>query len=129
MAATKRTCSDCPRGARNSDAYAYTSFVILDRIQTRAGPLLDRALPEQSVLLRYMLPAEKGNEVHPPVEKGRVNAVLWGLHDARYEALVEWVASLRTPHPDYELDYAFPEWLNAGRPEGPGPEAAEPAGE
>ena len=118
-----------PRGPRASDEYVYTSFAILDRIQTAAGPLIDRSLPEQSALLRYMLPSEKGSEVHPPVQKGRINPALWGLHDARYEALVEWVASLESPHPDYELDYAFPEWVSSPveTPTEEAEESAEPA--
>ncbi len=100
-----------PTGSQTGDEFVYTSFALLDRMETPAGPMIDRALPEESALIRYMLPAEKGEELHPPVERGRVAPVLRSTRDARYQTLVEWVDLLRSPHPDYELEYAFPAWL------------------
>ena len=73
--------------------------------------MIDRALPEDSALIRYMLPAEEGQPSHPPVERGRVMPVLRSTRDPRYQMLVEWISSLRSPHPDYQLEYVFPEWL------------------
>ena len=100
-----------PEGSQTSDGFVYTSFVLLDEMQTAAGPMIDRALPEDSALIRYMLPAEEGQPSHPPVERGRVMPVLRSTRDPRYQMLVEWISSLRSPHPDYQLEYVFPEWL------------------
>jgi len=119
-----------PTGSQTSEAFVYTTFVILDRIQTPAGPMIDRDLPEQSALVRYMLPVEQGGLEHPPVERGRVVPVLRGTSDPRYRLVVEWIATLRSPHPDYELEYEFPAWLQRlsrwPRPE-PGSRPGEPA--
>ena len=100
-----------PAGSQNSDEFVYTSFALLDEMKTDDGPMIDRTLPEDSALIRYMLPAEEGEELHPPVERGRVTPVLRSTRDARYQTLVEWISSLRSPHPDYELEYTFPPWL------------------
>lgn len=116
-----------PVGSQSNDEFVYTSFAILDRIQTPSGPLIDRSLPEASALLRYLLPAEEGAEPHPQVEPGRVIPVLRGTRDHRYRTLVEWISSLRSPHPDYELEYKFPDWLEAVST--PGGEAPPPATE
>ena len=80
-------------------------------METAAGPMIDRALPEDSALIRYLLPAEEGQPSHPPVEQGRVMPVLRSTRDPRYQTLVQWISSLRSPHPDYEMEYVFPEWL------------------
>jgi hypothetical protein len=123
-----------PIGSQSNDEFVYTSFAILDRIQTPSGPLIDRSLPEESALLRYLLPTEEGQEAHPPVEQGRVSPVLRGIRDHRYRALVEWISALRSPHPDYELEYEFPGWLEplstpGGEPPPPDTEPSAPAPE
>lgn len=116
-----------PAGLQSSEGFVYTSFVMLDQMNTVVGPMLDRALPEESALLRYLLPAEEGQEVHPPVERGRVAPVLRGTQDPRYQTLIDWISSLRSPHPDYQLRYRFPGWfepLRSRLPE-PGKQPAE----
>jgi hypothetical protein len=98
-------------GSQSSDGFVYTSFALLDEMQTAAGPMIDRTLPEDSALIRYLLPAEEGQPSHPPVEQGRVMPVLRNTRDPRYQMLVEWIDALRSPHPDYELEYVFPAWF------------------
>lgn len=100
-----------PDGSRTGDEYVYTSFAILDRLTTPIGPMLDRGRPEQSALPRYMLPAEAGRELHPPVAGRKISAILRGTRDPRYKSIIEWIDSLRTPHPDYQLEYEWPKWL------------------
>ena len=102
-----------PTGSQSSDEFLYTSFLILDQMKTSLGPMIDRASPEESALLRYMLPVEEGRQAHPPVKRRRVTPTLRGTRDPRYRAIVEWIGSLRSPHPDYELEYEFPAWLEA----------------
>lgn len=119
-----------PIGTQSSDNFVYTSFAMLDQMHTAAGPMIDRASPEDSALLRYMLPTEEGQSAHPPVQRGRVAPVLRGRRDARYRTILEWIDSLRSPHPDYQLEYQFPEWFEPLRlgeqPPEAGPEE-EPA--
>jgi hypothetical protein len=99
-----------PAGAQVGDEFAYTTFVILDGIRTSAGPLIDRGDPAASVLPQYMLPPEAGRARHPPVAHGRVQPLLRSVQDERYQDIVNWIHSLRTPHPDYGLEYVYPEW-------------------
>lgn len=103
-----------PDGSRTSDEYVYTSFAILDRLTTPIGPMIDRAAPEKSALLRYMLPTQPGHELHPPVAERRITTILRGTHDPRYKSIATWISSLRTPHPDYQLEYEWPAWLAPG---------------
>jgi hypothetical protein len=100
-----------PTSSSSSDEFIYTSFALLDAMETAAGPMINRAVPEESGLLRYLLPAGEEREVHPPVENGRVIPPLRGPRDHRYQPLVEWISSLRSPHPDYQLEYEFPDWF------------------
>ena len=100
-----------PAGSQTSDEFVYTSFALLDRIRTEAGPLLDRELPEESLLIKYMLPAFEEATGHPPVPEGRRKPVLRDTTEPRYQLVVDWITSLRYPHPDYRLDYEFPDWI------------------
>ncbi len=98
-----------PQAARYDDAGAYTTFVLLDRLQTVHGPLIDRADPERSPLLGYMLPARDNPLAHPPLAgKHRYSPPLRSRESAVYEADLAWIHSLRTPHADYGLDYGAP---------------------
>lgn len=146
-----------PTHSPQSDAYAYTVFVLLDEMRTAEGTLIDRGDPENSPLLQYMLPAkankkqpgrdhDRAAEVenddhrrkpgrdqpappgaeppqsapaerdkppsaagHPPLPKGRrMPAMLTGTKDPNYAVIVDWIASLRLPHPDYHLQYQVP---------------------
>ncbi len=105
-----------PLGSTSSDGFVYTSFALLDRMTTSIGPMFDRDRPEQSALVKYLLPAEKGHEVHPPVPKRRIAPVLNSTRDPRYQAILAWIGSLRSPHPDYQLEYAWPPWMERFTP-------------
>jgi len=115
-----------PTGSQTSDEFIYTSFAMLDRMNTPSGPMLDRQAPEESALLRYLSGVE-GQRGHPPLEHGTLRPVLRNERDPRYAAVVEWIASLRSPHPDYELDYAFPDWFAPLMQAGGAPRAAPEA--
>jgi hypothetical protein len=104
-----------PVAAQNSETYAYTTFVLLDQMQSRVGPLIDRTRPEDSVLLQYFLPAEATDRAHPPVRRGPpLKPVLRSRDDAQYEAVRDWIQFLMMPRPDYGLRYEDP---YAGPPE------------
>lgn len=115
-----------PSGPRTKDEVAYTSFLILDRLETRRGPLIDRDLPGNSALLGFLLPADEDNDqAHAPVEKGRLVTVLKSTRDPNFDVVLDWLNSLNVPHPEYELEYKYPEWLK--KPAPPGEQPAEEA--
>lgn len=98
-----------PEGAIRSEAYAYTTFVLLDGMETRHGPLIDRMEPEKSVLLGYLLPLSDNPLAHVELEGGRrYPAVLRRPKGRSYDTIVGWIGSLRLPRPAYGLDYAYP---------------------
>lgn len=112
-----------PKAAKSSDPYIFTTFLLFDRMETRVGPMIDRAAPDQSALLKFLVPAPV-NRSHPhPDVKGRFSPPLRGVNDRQYKAVVEWIRSLRTPRPDYELEYDAPPVNLASRKANPEPVA------
>ncbi len=92
-----------------SDSYVYTSFVLLDQMETRQGPLVNRTSPEDSLLLSYLLPQENNPGAHPAVKHTPAfKPVVRSKTDAPYAAVVDWITSLRYPHPEYGLQYRNP---------------------
>ncbi len=97
--------------------YAYTTFVLLDQMQTRHGPLINRSNPEESVLLSYLLPPEAVSRAHPPVGRGpSFKAVIRDREERLYTAVLDWIDMLAVPRPEYGLKYINP---YAGRPAAP----------
>lgn len=107
-----------PTAPATGEAFAYTAFLILSTQRTRVGPLINRTLPDESALLTFMLPAEAlptnlSDHVHPPLKRGRFTPPLQSARDAEYAAIRQWIATLRNPAPEYQLEYRFPGWLRA----------------
>ncbi len=104
-----------PTSAQRGDSHMYTAFVILNSLETVHGPLIDRDDPEGSPLVSYMLPSEATTKPHGPVPgRRRVTPVLRNRRVPSYDALVEWIDSLRTPYRGYGLDYQLPQAGAAG---------------
>ncbi len=98
-----------PLGGVESEKYAYTTFVLLDEMQTKRGPLINRANPEQSVLLSYLLPQENNPRAHPPVGRGPTFRPMFrDTEDPAYRSMLEWLDFLLDPRPDYGLAYENP---------------------
>jgi hypothetical protein len=117
-----------PQGSPSSDTYAYTTFILLDQLETPHGPLLNRTNPEGSVLLSYLMPPELSERGHPPVGKGpSFKPVLRDVTDRQYRVVLEWINSLLVPRPDYGLEYENPYAGRRGAPADAG--AAEPPAE
>ncbi len=93
-----------PNGPTDSEAFAYTTFAVLDATAARQGPLIDRDAPARSTLLAYLLPPSDDVPPHPPTIRGRVTPMLRGVSDPRAAALRTWIESLRRPRPDYGLE-------------------------
>lgn len=111
-----------PSSGTGTDEYVYTMFVLLDATVTQSGPLINRDSPEESTLVTFMLPRAENPRPHPPVASGRVTPRLKSTRDPNYQMILDWVSSLRTPHPDYQLEY-----LRSGaasQPAAPGPRGA-----
>lgn len=100
-----------PEGARSTDGFVYGSLLVLDRVNTKDGAVIDRQVPRESLLVRYLLPESQGGLAHPQVPNGRVMPAFESRNDPRYRAIVDWIASLRSPAPDYELEWEQPDWL------------------
>lgn len=95
-----------PGGATSGEQYAYAVFALLDRMETSKGPLIHRDLPEQSVLLSFLLPQEETIHGHPPVGRGpRFRPVARRPDDPNYRVVLDWIDSLAMPRPDYQLAY------------------------
>ena len=98
-----------PLGSMSSDAHAYTTFVLLDQMETRHGPLIDRTVPNESVLLGYMLPQEQNEQPHPEVGRGPpFKPALRSAEDELYTEVLDWLNYLIVPPPDYGLEYENP---------------------
>lgn len=100
-----------PDKRRRSRPYAHTVFHLLTQMHTEDRPMIDRANPQGSTLLRFMLPGLDGDAQHPPVPDGHVRPVLNGERDARYQKIIAWIESLREPAPEVEFAYEPPAWL------------------
>lgn len=117
-----------PAGNSDSETYAYTTFVLLDQMQTSQGALIDRGSPERSLLLEYLLPPELTERAHPQGERARVpfKPLARNRTDRLYLAVQDWISYLSVPRPDYGLDYVSPYAAPARAT--PAPPATEPAG-
>jgi len=105
-----------PAGSPSRETYVYTTFVLLDQMETADCPLLNRDNPEASQLLKYMLPQRADVEGHPAVSHGPpFQAVIRDRDDRLYTTVLNWINALRMPHPEYGLVYKNP---YAGQPVG-----------
>ncbi len=103
-----------PPGSLSNERVAYTAFVLLNEMQTPIGPMIDRAVPEQSALLQYLSPAVADQpHPHPEVKRERFRPLLRGPRDRRYQDIAEWIAQLRVPRPEYPLKLDRPPWWRA----------------
>jgi hypothetical protein len=97
-----------PTGTLSDRSYVATMYHLLETTVSQHGPLLNRKTAEDSVLIQYLLPPADDIARHPTVPRTRLTPVLRGPLDRRYLDIVEWVRSLRSPHPDYGLSADTP---------------------
>ncbi|TWT41221.1 hypothetical protein RAS1_39150 [Phycisphaerae bacterium RAS1] len=97
-----------PAASASNDAAVYTLFAMLNEINPGSGALIDRAAPDQSRLLTFMLPAADNPAPHPSVGDRKFTPVLKGRNDPQFALIESWIASLRRPRPDYGLEYVMP---------------------
>lgn len=110
----------------NSDAAAYTNFVIIERFRLADGtPLINFEEPARSPLLHMALPRRSSLYPHPQVDPQALGQdwsfVFRSTSERKFRDAVEWIGSLYQPRPDYGIEYP---------PRPPEPEAQpEPAPE
>lgn len=75
----------------NSEAVAYTNFLILNRTTVGGQPMINRAQPERSLLVQYALPREDAALPHPEVQDMR--PYFRGEGDPRMQQLIDTIDS------------------------------------
>lgn len=111
----------------NSDAVAYSNFLILDRFTLADGtPLIDHDEPGRSPLLHMAMTRQASLYPHPEVD-ARSRGQDWrpifrSTNDRRFRETADWIASLYSPRPDYQIEYPRP---HSPEPE-PEPETEPP---
>ncbi|HUS47009.1 MAG TPA: hypothetical protein VM098_02730 [Phycisphaerae bacterium] len=87
------------RGSRESTEY--TNFYILDSFRKADLYLIDRSIPEKSLLLQFGLPEKLADDDHPKA----ITAIFADNSDSKYVQLRDWIQSLRAVHHGYGLRY------------------------
>lgn len=98
----------------------YANFIILNDLAVNGEAVINRAQPQNSLLLSYMLPHEEvkmdlrhpGDVEYLPVYQSR--------RAPGYRRIERWIASLRVPAPDYGVHLVPP----SGRAPPPGDDAS-----
>lgn len=99
-----------PRTSGVGDRGAYAAFYQLTTMQTQAGPLINRDSPKHSGLIQFMLPRDIAAVPHPELPAGeRISPPFNKPSDPFYRMLIEWIRSLNSPQPEYDLTYQLPE--------------------
>jgi hypothetical protein len=91
------------RGGAGRPDVMYTNFVILDGFGA-AKRVINRDQPEQSLLLQYGLPADIAQDKHPV----KLPMIFNSTETDNYKTVLNWIKSLKTPHPNYNLKYEPP---------------------
>lgn len=79
-----------------TDLNLYSNFIVLSHSGRGNQRLIDRAKPQDSLLLQYGLPLRQATFQHPqviPVVYPR------GFDDVRYQTILTWIESLTIPEP------------------------------
>ncbi len=97
-----------------SEAQDYTNFHTLDTHDSPRGRLIDRGLPDQSLLLQFGLPAGRAMTAHPV----KIRPLFYSKDDAGYRLVEAWIGSLLYPRGEYALPSEAPQ-AEAEAPEAP----------
>ena len=99
-----------PKGSKQSEPFAYTSFFLLDSMNTEHGRMINRNDPHSSALLGFMLPQAESEQPHPEVKRGgpRFAPVFRRRSERNFTAVLDWISSLALPRPEYGLKYKLP---------------------
>jgi hypothetical protein len=83
-----------------NDNVDYTNFLIMDSFHVKGGELINRAAPEESLLLQFGLPENVAHHRHPK----EIKPMFAGKNAADFQAAKKWIELLKGPqHPDYGI--------------------------
>jgi hypothetical protein len=85
----------------NLQANLYTNFYIMTQLKADGGMGLDREKPEESLILQYVLPADKAKYTHPGAK--RVQQRFPDTKDANFQRFVNDIGMLNRFAPDYGI--------------------------
>lgn len=96
-------------GPADTDAATYTNFFVLQSFTTEVAGrkrfMLDRSLPEQSLLLQYLLPHDQADIDHPRMQGLR--SVAKGKEDPIYRGILRWLTDSLSPvQPEYGFEFS-----------------------
>lgn len=95
------------RSTSNTPEVYYTNLWIIEHYRTDEGEgLLDFLNPAESLLLKMALPQHETSTPHPEIPGWR--PVFRSVEDRGYRRSTEWIESMWTPRPDYDIDYDPP---------------------
>lgn len=90
---------------------AYTNFYILQTYAKNNGEslMIDRTYPERSLLAQYALNPDSADVAkHPPLKGQTYRGIAQNKSAPGYQALVNWMKSLRAGEPKYGIKYDLP---------------------
>jgi len=130
-----RHCGSCHGGGKAKGLYivteraasietAYTNLLIMHRTNIKDLKVIDRAVPDESLLLQYALPREDARYPHPEVKGFR--QFFTGKDDKRFAEAVAWVRSLY-PKAQYPIQYTIPATVGSDKPAAETPADETPA--
>lgn len=82
-----------------STPLVYTNYLLLHNLDVGNERLINRDLPDRSLLLQFGLPPAAG-EIQHPVE---IQPAFGGKNDRRYRQVSDWLESLNPQAPDYGI--------------------------
>ena len=85
---------------------AYTNFYILSMYEYLGLPMIDRAMPQRSLLLQWGLPRDAAIHPAPEIEGWRPRFT--GPDDETFLKYVDWITQLYEPLPNYGVTYQWP---------------------
>ena len=88
-------------GKRSSTSHLYTNFYLLDTYGSGNNRLIDRARPQESLLLVYGLRTGLVAGADHPVPIGKLP--FKSLSDRRYRQVLRWIDLLEPTRPDYGI--------------------------
>lgn len=94
------------RTSPNSDPTVYTNFFILHRYETATAYMLDRDMPEKSLLLHYGMDRSLTGTPHPAVP-GYAPRIRQAS-DPQIRMITDFVSKLFKPAPNYGISYTPP---------------------
>ena len=86
---------------KHAPSTTYADFVMLNDVRSNGGRVIDRAHPENSLLLTYMLPAQ---DVAPELRHPgniEMTPVFHTTQAIGYRRILKWISSLKHPAEDY----------------------------